>query len=105
MKFEQNKKGCIEARKWLRENNLLEHCGPSDCDGITFIICANELFKQNITSPYMIFSEVFCKISDMKKALDEDYAVSKDDLDILEESIGNLVASFTDLLVEDCECF
>lgn len=100
MKFSMNKTGCIEARKWLKKENLLSSCGPSDCDGITFIVCANELWEQHINSPYFRFAEIRCYIKDLTELLDTG-CISKDDLDILDEKIGNMVSAFTDLLINE----
>lgn len=99
MKFELNKNGCIEARKWLHTNNLLDKCGPSDCDGITFITCANELYEQSKTSPYYLFAEVNCLIKDFNLLLENGELISTDDLDHLNELIGNMVSGFTKIII------
>ena len=107
-KFSFDKAGCIEARKWLMKENLLNSCGPSDCDGITFVTCANELYKQHTNSPYYHFADVKCFIKDLNNLLDEG-CITKDDMDILEIKIDTMVSGFTKLIVdmeeEDCECF
>lgn len=97
--FEMSKHGCIEARKWLKKENLLDKCGPSDCDGITFITCANELFEQHKNSPYFAFAEVHCLIHDMKMMLDGG-VLEQDDLDDLSDKIGDMVSGFTDIIVK-----
>lgn len=97
--FEMNKYGCIEARKWLKQENLLDQCGPSDCDGITFITCANELYEQHINSPYYAFAEIHCLINDMTKLL-ENGELRTDDMDNLSELVGDMVSGFTDIIVK-----
>jgi len=105
MKFAMSKEGCIEARKWLATENLLGSCGPSDCDGITFIICANELYAQYESSPYYQFAEIRCKLKDLKEMC-RDGRLGMQAFDHLDKQIGEMVSGFTDLLInaEDINC-
>lgn len=97
--FEMSKHGCIEARKWLKKENLLDKCGPSDCDGITFITCANELFEQHKNSPYFAFAEVRCLLHDITTNLEEE-GYNTTSLKYLDTKIGDMVSGFTDIIVK-----
>lgn len=98
-KFSMNIAGCIEARKWLMKEGLLNKCGPSDCDGITFVHCANELYEQHRSSPYFAFAEIHCLLHDITANMKEEgYNITS--LEYLDEKIGDMVSGFTDIIVK-----
>lgn len=103
MKFEMNKAGCIKARKWLRDHDLLSKCGPSDCDGITFIVCANELYAQRETSPYYMFADIKCHLTDLKLILESGEDLTLGDVNTLENNIEEMVSGFTKLIIGEID--
>lgn len=93
--FEYTKQGCIEAKKWLIRENLYHICeAPANCDGFSLIDCANIAKEKQEESGYYCFAKVRCRIRDLINVLDE-RCISKDDLDTLDDLIGDMVESFT----------
>jgi hypothetical protein len=97
--FEQNKAGCIKARIWLKENNLLDSCGPSDCDGITFITCANELFYQQQVSPYYLYAELTQDLNLYRDLLAQG-KLRDNNLEDFSKKFDKMIEAFTNIIIK-----
>jgi hypothetical protein len=80
MKFNMDRQGYIEAKKWLHKNNLL-HCITNgfSVDGFSVIACANEewdkMYKDDYTDGTTLYKSLkeYIKDKEMSDKLDRLY--------------------------------